>query len=49
MTTAVDLSGAPAVARAYILADLGRDALTDAEIVLLEAWPPAERAVGVVH
>jgi hypothetical protein len=46
MITAVDLTHAPAVARAYIVADLGHNALDGAEIVLLEAWPPAERTVG---
>jgi hypothetical protein len=32
------------VARAYIDADLGHHALEDAEIVLLEAWPPGDSA-----
>ena len=45
MITAVDLTHAPAVARACIVADLGHHALNDAEIVLLEAWPPAEGCV----
>ena len=45
MITAVDLAHAPAVARACIVADLGHHALNDAEIVLLEAWPPAEGCV----
>jgi len=41
MVTSVDLTQAPEVARAYIVADLGRTALEDAEIVVLEAWPTA--------
>jgi hypothetical protein len=46
MITAGDLTHARAVARAYIAADLGHHALDDAEIVLLEAWPPTERREG---
>ena len=46
MVTTVDLTRARAMARAYIDADLGHHALDDAEIVLLEAWPPADRAVN---
>jgi hypothetical protein len=46
MITAVDLTQAPEVARAYIAADLGHHALHDAEIVLLDAWPPDERALS---
>jgi hypothetical protein len=46
MITAVDLTRAPEGARAYIAADLGHHALHDAEIVLLDAWPPDERALS---
>jgi hypothetical protein len=44
MITSVDLAHAPAMARAYIDADLGHHALEDAEIVLLEVWPPGDQA-----
>ena len=43
MITSVDLAHAPATALAYIDADLGHHALDDAEIVLLDVWPPADR------
>jgi hypothetical protein len=46
MITTVDLTHARAMAQAYIDADLGHHALDDAEIVLLEAWPPAGRTVN---
>jgi hypothetical protein len=44
MITSAELAHAPAMARAYIDADLGHHALDDAEIVLLDVWPPGERA-----
>jgi hypothetical protein len=43
MITSVDLTRAPAMARAYIDADLGHHALEDAEIVLLEVWSAGGR------
>ena len=46
MITTADLAHAPAMARAYIDADLGHHALADAEIVLLDAWPPGDRVQG---
>jgi len=44
MITTDDLAHAPSLARAYIDADLGHHALDDAEIVLLETWPPRDRS-----
>jgi hypothetical protein len=41
MITSQDLGHAPQIVRAYINADLGQHALDDAEVVVLDCWPPA--------